>query len=280
MRIVELHSARGVWMALTVLAVLGAAPARAQSPPVVTVVARDFVFERPAPVTVPAGPITVRMINGGKDLHMIGIVWLGEHSVAEFLAAVQGDSLFPGPYEVGGPNAVVPGDTAVATVVLPPGHAVLACWVMDEDGKMHVQKGLFAPLEVAPAGPRTATEPHADARITLRDYAIDMAGVPAAGRRVFRVENRGPATHDVEVFRMAPGATMADVDAWMHHPMAGSRRARPLGGMVGVDRGHHAWFTVDLTAGDYVLVCWMPDAKGVPHYSGHRMLRRFRVAAG
>jgi hypothetical protein len=77
---------------------------------------------------------------------------------------------------------------------------------------------------------------------------------------------------------MEPGATMSDVDAWFHHPGKGSPKARPLGGMVGLERGHHGWFTADLTPGDYVLVCWIPGEKGVPHYAGHGMLKRFRVA--
>lgn len=253
---------------------------RRASPPVVTVVAHDFAFSPPSASPVPAGPVTFRLINAGKELHMMGVVWLGTHTFREFVAAVQGDSTFPGPYEVGGPNAVAPGDTSYATVILPPGHVALACWVVGEDGKMHVTKGMIAPLEVAPTGGRAAAEPEGDVAVTLRDYAIDLSRAPAPGRRTFRVENRGPAEHDVQLFRLEPGATMADVGAWLRHPGKGSPRARPLGGMVGIERGHHGWFTADLAPGDYVLVCWIPGEKGVPHYAGHGMSRRFRVAAG
>lgn len=249
------------------------------SPPIVTVVAHDFAFSLASAGPVPAGPVTFRLINAGKELHMMGVVWLGTHTFQEFLAAVRGDSTFPGPYEVGGPNAVVPGDTSYATVILPPGNVALACWVVSEDGKMHVVKGMTAPLEVVPAAGRAAAEPDADVALTLRNYAIDMSGAPALGRRVFRVENQGPDEHDVELFRMEAGATMADVDAWFHHPLSGNRRARPVGGMVGLERGHHGWFTADLAPGDYVLLCWISD-QGVPHYKGHAMLTRFHVSAG
>ncbi|HET7563687.1 MAG TPA: hypothetical protein VFJ96_01735 [Gemmatimonadaceae bacterium] len=247
------------------------------SPPVVTVIAHDFAFSIPSPSSVPAGPVTLRLINEGKELHMMGVVWLGTHTFQEFGAAVQGDSSFPGPYGVGGPNAVMPGDTAYATVILAPGHVALACWVEDEDGKMHVKKGMMAPLEVVPASGGIAADPQADVALTLRNYAIDISRTPARGHRTFRVENRGPAEHDVQLFRMEPGATMADIDAWFHHPRTGSPRARPLGGMVGLEPGHHGWFTADLAPGDYVLVCWIPDDKGVPHYAGHGMVREFTV---
>ena len=249
-------------------------------PPVVTVIAHDYAFSTPSPISVPAGPVTFRMINAGKELHMMGVVWLGAHTFKDFVAAVQGDSTFPGPYEVGGPDAVMPGDTSYATVILEPGHVALACWVEGEDGKMHVMKGMMTAFDVAPAGAHVAAEPEADIALTLRDYAIEMSGAPAPGHHTFSVENRGPAEHDVELFRMEPGATMADIDAWFHHAGKGSPRARPLGGMVGLEHGHHGWFTADLTPGDYVLVCWIPGEKGVPHYAGHGMLKRFHVAAG
>lgn len=249
------------------------------SPPVVTVVAHDYAFSTPAPSSVPAGPVTFRMINAGKELHMMGVVWLGAHSFRDFVAAVQGDSTFPGAYGAGGPDAVMPGDTSYATVILEPGHVALACWVEGEDGKMHVMKGMMTALDVSPAGAHPAEMGKADLALTLRDYAIEMSGAPAPGHRAFRVENRGPGVHDVELFRMAPGATMADIDAWLHHPGKGSSKARPLGGMVGIEHGHHGWFSVNLTPGDYVLVCWIPGEKGVPHYAGHGMLKRFHVAS-
>jgi len=249
-------------------------------PPVVTVIAHDYAFSTPSPISVPAGPVTFRMINAGKELHMMGVVWLGAHTFRDFMAAVQGDSTFPGPYEVGGPGAVMPGDTSYATVILEPGHVALACWVEGEDGKMHVMKGMMTAFDVAPASAQATAEVKPDISLTLRDYSIEMSGTPAPGGRTFRVENLGPAEHDVELFRMEPGATTADIDAWLDHPGQGSPRAHPMGGMVGVEHGHHGWFTADLQPGDYVVLCWIPGEKGVPHYKGHGMLKRFHVAAG
>jgi hypothetical protein len=249
------------------------------SPPVVTVVAHDYAFSTPVPSSVPAGPVTFRMINAGNEMHMMGIVWIGAHTFKDFMAAVQGDSTFAGAYGAGGPNAVAPGDTSYATVILEPGHVALACWVDSEDGKMHMMKGMMTAFDVSPADTRAAEPAEADVALTLRDYAIDMSGTPVLGHRTFRVENLGPGVHDVELFRMEPGATTADIEAWMQHPRKGSPKARPLGGMVGIEHGHHGWFTADLTPGDYLLVCLIPGEKGVLRYAGHGMLKRFHVGA-
>src|SRR5690349_7594441 len=116
-------------------------------PPVVTVIAHDYAFSTPSPISVPAGPVTFRMINAGKELHMMGVVWLGAHTFKDFMAAIQGDTTFQGSYEVGGPDAVMPGDTSYATVILEPGHVALACWVEGEDGKMHVMKGMMTAFD-------------------------------------------------------------------------------------------------------------------------------------
>lgn len=247
---------------------------------VIRVVAHDYSFTVPggASARVLAGPVTLRLVNRGKVLHMMGVVYLGTASVEDLLRAVEHDAPLKGMYEVGGVNGIAPGDSATTTVMLEPGNAALACWVVNTDGKLHVDKGMIAPLTVvADAGPAPAA-PRADLSITLRDYTIALSAQPRAGHHVFRVVNDGSMTHDVELMRMDPGARTADLDAWYAHPEVGSRLAQPIAGTVGLEKGLHDWFSANLTPGDYVLICWMPDAKNVPHYDGHHMLLRFHVA--
>jgi hypothetical protein len=51
----------------------------------------------------------------------------------------------------------------------------------------------------------------------------------------------------------------------------------PFGGVVGQVKGGHAFFTATLGAGDYVLVCFLPDAKdGKPHFV-HGMVQPFNI---
>lgn len=271
--------ARAQVVVAALLALTGAV--KPPAPPVLTIVATDFAFTVPggANASVLAGPVTVRLVNHGTEMHMMGVVSLGKATVADFIKAVNAKTALPGP-EVGGVNGIAPGDTGTATMILPPGNAVLVCWVVSTDHKLHALKGMFAPLVVrSDAGP-AAVEPHADVDIALTDYAIALPNAVHAGKRVFRIENHGALTHDLELFRLSPGADTADVMSWLDTPAAGSARVHPLGGIVGEDHGLHTFFDVTLTPGDYMMLCWMPDEKtGVPHFYGHHMWMKFHVSA-
>jgi len=271
---------------LAVLACAPISPLTAQSrtvadasapPSVVTITAGDYYFAVPGPVR--AGPVTLRLVNHGRELHMMGVATLGKWTLAQLVEAFQAGKQLDGVAGIGGPNGVAPGDTSVATLMLAPGHYAIACFVESPDGTMHVAKGMLGQLDVVATPGPAVPEPVADAAIELRDYAIALSGPVAPGRRTFRVENHGPNTHDVQLFRLAPRASMADVDAWLTHPESGSPRARPLGGVVGFAPGKHSWFTAQMTPGDYLLVCWIPGEGGKPHYAGHGMLRRFHVGS-
>ena len=52
----------------------------------------------------------------------------------------------------------------------------------------------------------------------------------------------------------------------------------PMGGVVGLSKGLHAYFTANLDVGDYVLVCFLQDAKdGKPHFV-HGMVQPFKIS--
>ena len=61
------------------LALIGAA--KPSAPPVVTIVATDFAFTvlGGANAAVAAGPVTFRLVNHGKEMHMMGVVWRNRH---------------------------------------------------------------------------------------------------------------------------------------------------------------------------------------------------------
>ena len=246
-------------------------------PPVVEVVAADFAFPSLSSRTAPAGPITFRVTNKGKVMHMMGVIWLGSHTNADFLTALRNNTGIDGTYEVGGPNGIAPGETVETTVILPAGHVMLVCWVDGENEPMHVTKGMFTDFDVTPAPGDPAPEPTADATITLRDYAITVSRPVTAGHHVFRIDNAGPASHDLVLVRMRKDATMDDIRAWIKHPEKGSPRATPVGGTVGFDPAHHTYLSADLTPGRYELICIMPDDKGVPHFTGHGMMTEVEV---
>jgi hypothetical protein len=97
-----------------------------------------------------------------------------------------------------------------------------------------------------------------------------------SGHHTIRVENGGLQPHEVAMIRLLPGKTVADAMAWTQ-----DRRATPpfetAGGTVALSPGRENFMTLDLVPGDYVLVCFVPDAHdGKPHLA-HGMIRELVV---
>lgn len=205
------------------LALTGAA--RPPVPPVLTIIATDFAFTIPggANASVPAGPVTLRLVNHGKEIHMMGVVWLGDTTVSAFIQKLSHNGFYG--TEVGGVNGIAPGDSGTSTVILKPGNAAVVCYIVSADGKLHALKGMFAPFRVRPNTEPEAAEPHTAFDIALRDYAITMPNELHGGPHLFRVDNDGTVGHDLVLFRLSPGADTADAMAWLDKPAVGSPRA-------------------------------------------------------
>lgn len=272
-----------------VLASLAAAAACTRQPPpprggpnVVTITATEYAFGMPD--TIPAGLTTFRLANQGKELHHASLVRLGAgKSAADFqagLAAAMQSHAPPPPWLafVGGPNAVTLGDTAITTQVVEPGSYVVVCWIPTLDGTPHVMKGMLHPLVVTPSAAPAPALPAADVTITLTDYDFQLSQPLTAGRHVVRVENAGAQAHEVVIAALAPGKTLHDFVAW---EQGGEKGPLPtgqwLGGVTTLDVGGHSQFATTLAAGNYLLLCFWPDAKdGKPHVV-HGMAKEVRV---
>ena len=238
-------------------------PARPTST-TVTITATDFAFA--APDTIPAGQVTLRLVNAGKELHHAVLVRLGEgKTVADFQTGMQQMSQHPASPPAwisfhGGPDAIDPSDTAVVTVT------------------PHVAKGMVRPLVVAGSASAPAAEPATDNVLTLSDYDFQLREPLTAGAHVLRVENAGQQAHEVVLAELAPGKSVRDFVAW---EMGGEKGPLPtgrwLGGVTGIDQGQHATWAVTLPAGRYLLLCFWPDAHdGKPHLV-HGMAKELTV---
>ena len=194
---------------------------------VVTVVATEYAFQ--SPPVVPAGLTTLRLANQGRELHMMGITRLDDgKSISELMTYLVKDQPPPAwAVDLGGPNAISPGDTSNSTLVLAPGHYMLICFVPAPDGAIHFMKGMVMPLEVTAARTPVLPEPAADVAIRLADYHIDFPGpITASSTHTFRVENDGPQEHDVVVIEVAPGKSCGRGDRIVHESVQG-RAGRP-----------------------------------------------------
>jgi uncharacterized cupredoxin-like copper-binding protein len=268
--------------ALTVATLLAGACARHEPTASITITTTDFAFA--APDTIPAGLVTLRLINQGKELHHAVLVRLGEgKTVADFQAGMQQMMQHPGPPPPwisfpGGPNAVDAADTAIVTVTLDPGQYVLICVIPSADGVPHVAKGMMRPLVVAARAAVAAAEPTTDNVLTLSDYDFQLQQPLTAGAHVLRVENAGHQTHEVVLAELAPGKSVRDFVAW---EMGGEKGPLPtgrwLGGVTGLDQGRRATWAVTLPPGRYLLLCFWPDVHdGKPHLV-HGMAKELTV---
>jgi len=258
-----------------------ATAANASAANVVHVVAKDFSLG--APEQIPAGLTTLHLMNEGKEIHQAQIIKLTEgKTYADFEAALKAmKPNTPPPSWVvfaGGPNAAAPGGTAAATSTLEPGNYALICFIPSSDGVPHAMKGMMKGLVVTAATAAPAAEPTPTTTLTLADYKFDFSTPLKSGENVIRVDNAADQPHEVVLVKLAPGKTLKDFQAWL--PVSDKDPnipGMPVGGVVGLVKGQHAFFTATLDAGDYVLVCFLPDSKdGKPHFV-HGMVQAIKI---
>ena len=235
-------------------------PPAAVAPNVVTVHAMDFAYH--APDTVPAGLTTFKLENTGTTFHHLVIVRLDSGKTIADLSkafATQG----PPPHWmafVGGPNAPNPHASSNATVNLTPGNYAMVCMVDMPDHVPHFAKGMLHAFTVTPSTGPAATAPTADVDVTLSDYKFTLSKELKAGTHTFSVHTDAQQPHELELIQLAPGKTADDLMKWMEKPQ-GPPPASGIGGVTPMLPGSTAYFTADLTAGEYVMICFLPDLK-------------------
>jgi hypothetical protein len=243
---------------------------------VVTIHAKDFAYT--GPTSIPAGWTTFHLVNDGQALHHLTIVKINDgKTFADLMSAMKN----PGPPPswiqfVGGPNAANPGGAQTnATVKLAPGSYAVLCFVDVPGGVPHFAKGMARALTVTP-GTSSGTAPTADETVTLNDYSFTFSKPLTAGTHTFEVRNAAKQTHELELMQLAPGKTAEDMMKWIQTPN-GPPPGSSVGGLANLDPGTSGYFTASLTPGNYMFVCFVPDAKdGKPHFM-HGMLQTVAV---
>ena len=232
-------------------------------------VAHDYGFT--GPDRIPAGMTTVQVRNEGKEPHHVQVVQLIEGKTAEdFQAAMKTHPSHPPQWAkfVGGPNAVLPGSDATAMMQLTAGNYLLLCLIPDQKGVPHVALGMAKPLTVTPSPRTVSTQPAADLSITTTDFAFALSQPMTAGAHTIHVMNAGGQPHEVVVVKLDPGKTAKDFGEAFEPGASGPPPGRPLGGIVGLERGGSGFFTGNFEPGRYGLICFFPDHQtGAPHFA-------------
>jgi plastocyanin len=244
-----------------------AAPA---APAMVHVTATDYAFQ--APDTLPSGVTTFHLMNEGKEAHHVVLIKM------PLAQLQQADMSGPPPADLvvlGGPNAAMPGGTAEATVDLAPGTYTLVCFIPAADGRPHIAMGMARELTVT-QGTSTAAMPVADITIKLTDYAFELSAPLTAGRHTIRVDDAGPQMHELVFVKLEPGKTVQDMAAWLEKPQ-GPPPGSLINGASPMTAGMTNTTTVDLTPGEYGMICFVPDAKDKKPHLVHGMIKQFTV---
>lgn len=243
----------------------------------VTVTASDYAFS--APDSIPAGFTEIRLLNRGTEMHHVLLIRLDAgKTMKDLFGAMKPEGPLPAwAREVGGPNTPGPGGESEAILRLVAGRYAMVCVIPSPDGKAHVMKGMAKEIVVTPAVSNTSNANlRVSSTMTLADYAFQLSQPLQAGKQTIRVRNVAAQAHEVVFVRLQPGKKTADVLAWMEK-MEGPPPGTLIGGTTPMATGEENLITMDLTPGDYGLLCFAPDAKdGKPH-SMHGMITQFTV---
>jgi uncharacterized cupredoxin-like copper-binding protein len=114
--------------------------------------------------------------------------------------------------------------------------------------------------------------------VTAQDYSFTAPDSVSAGLEMFRLANRGPSLHHLQIVQLDSDKTVADLMDGMKNPGPPPAWARFVGGPnaippVPTDTAV-AWLT--LAPGNYAFLCMVPDSAGVPHFA-HGMVRPLTV---
>lgn len=248
------------------------------SPPVVTVIAREYAFD--APDSIEAGPTTFRLKSRGREQHFVQLVRIASpHTMADLQRTLGTPQETPWATSVGGVGTIEPGGSAMTTVDLAPGLYAMMCDMQDAHGTPHMMEGMLRALTVHPSRHRAVT-PAADVVLKLSEYAFSLPTTLTAGAHVIDVRNEGTQSHMALLWRLRRGKSAADVVHWMDTPSdTGPAPVTLLGGVPDLAVGRSARLLFSLTPGRYLLICLVDDVHDhKPHYA-HGMVREIVVAA-
>ncbi len=248
----------------------GTMASSAATPPEVHFTAKDFSFEGPA--TISSGWTTIVLHNDGPTLHHLMLLRLTDGKTVGDLeaaaAAMKPGEMMPPTWAVpaGGVNPPDPGADTRATLDIQPGDYAVVCVVDIPDHVPHMMKGMISALTVRSASGPAAPEPTADVTINQVDFAFAPSAPLTAGHHVIKVVNLGTQPHELEVIKLAEGKTMDDLAQWgqtFQGPLPGSS----LGGAAPMAPGQVEYFPLDLTPGNYAILCFVPDPtkNNMPH---------------
>lgn len=195
-------------------------------------------------------------------------------SADDYVTAVKEGSLFPeGALDYSGLGLTSPGVTAEMWLRVDPGQYIFIGWNKGHDKTTPVYS--FMVEETGAADDR---HPKEDVVLKLFDYRFELDPELRKGVQVIRVETRGPAMHEVDIFRLREGSTVEDLKRWRKENENGPPPAEALGGALDShDITRVVWLRKEFVPRRYVLHCEMPVTNTKLIHADVGMVREFEI---
>lgn len=271
-----------VVMALAAACTPAAPPTPTPVPiPEVAVEASDTALTVPA--EMPAGLVAVMVKNSGQAPHSPFFARLNEGVTMDaFMQTLQTDESGTAAIAqvtlLGGAQ-VAPGASQRMVFDLQPGsHIALDFGEGGGSGGPPQVTG----FEVKAGGEGAApAEPAATVNAELKDFQFTLPDQIKAGAQTWKIENTGGQWHEMGIFKLNEGVTVDDLMAMMMsgEPPEGPPPYEQMAFWAPMSAGQHAWLDVDLPAGTYTVLCFLPDFASTPPVSHleHGMVRTLTV---
>jgi hypothetical protein len=227
------------------------------------------------PAALTAGPVqlsvTTHHINSGSEIDIARLRTAGARAKVAAGMSKGMNAVFPNVILVGGVGEMSM-QPSTATFVLTAGTYV----VFNLDA-LTANKNPHSPYRfITVTGTPTGPKPSASTTVRLVDFKFQLSNGLPRGMSSVRMVNAGHEPHEMDVIRLAPGKTMADVKK----AMMGNSQPKwitNIGGWGALSPGQTEWAHLNLTPGNYVLMCWVPDQMGYP---GHKATNKPHVMLG
>ncbi len=224
------------------------------------------------PKSVEGGVVEISFTNSAKGDHSAQLVRAEQgHTPKEALAAGNawgegGKALPDWAVVAGGVGDVKSGETATVTQELAPGNYLVA----------DLNSGASAEFEVS--GDSGAGElPSDGGTIEASEYEFTGSGLEPGGAPVL-FDNAGGEPHFIAGVGIKQGKTLADVRKFLETEKGEPPVDESRGFTTAViEGGQSQSIEVDLEAGDYALLCFVPDRAGGPPHAVKGMISKVTV---
>jgi hypothetical protein len=237
-----------------------------------------------APTPVPPDPITIaQSFYEALNAHDVdtaaafladGVVWrgvptlTGKASVQTYLEATD---------EGGWTNEITDFRATNGRVTYTVASSLNGNLQVSGEETMVVENGMITAIESYAVLGSDVRPDISEVSFTAADYTFSGPDEIAEGWVKFVLTNEGPQPHHIQLVKLDEGKTVDDLKtALAAEPEIYPAWARVYGGPNAPDPGGTTSAIVFLDAGNYAVICIIPDAEGTPHVQ-HGMMKALTV---